>query len=376
MKKLYIVFDQIPSLKSGGLIVTYLNMVRCLRSEYDIRIISVFKSDNEDLFEGIPIYNLSEYLIDNRFFRILQYWKKKDLPAVLKAVKSAFYFFAFIPFAKKKMKKMISQEDIVVSVSPTASMFIHPAIPFVQDIHTNFEYFWGKNKFGVLQAKLMSTPRITVFRNKLDAEKGAQRFPSTYLYNFVEQIDYNADTYDIEARKHKILYMGRLHQQKDPMRLLDCAKMLKERGYQFQLDIYGTGALKEDLQRKIISENLTDVASLKGYIKDKKIYSEYSMLWLTSKNEGFGLCIVEAKANATPTISVNWGGAINEVMKHGEDGFIAENNEEFVAYTAQLLENDALLTEMSRNAYRNYCENFSNETVKKRLIHILEDEQR
>lgn len=374
MKKLYIVFDQIPSLESGGLIVTYINMVKQLKKEYDIRIISVFKSEdeNEALFQGIQIYNLSQFVIDNRFFRILNYIKNKKMTTVLKAIYSAFYFFAYIPIAKKKVKSIIQEEDYVISVSPTASMFLPKNIQFIQDIHTNYEYFWGDNKFGSMQTKLMSNPKVTVFRNQMDARKGQTKFKSTYLYNFVEEIKYDINTYNVESRKNKILFMGRLHPQKDPLRLVECAKILKEKGFQFELDVYGTGLLKDDLEKKILENNLSNEIKLRGYVDSKLIYKEYSMLWLTSVSEGFGLCIIEAKANATPTVSINWGGAIEEVIDNGIDGFIANDNEEFVEYTIELLNNNILLEKMAKSAYENYHKKFANGTTKKQLIDILE----
>lgn len=373
MRKLYIVFDQIPPMESGGLIVTYLNMVEQLKDEFEIVIISVFRSKKkqEALFPGVKIITLSNFLIDNRFFRIGQYFKNKDIHKIFGAILSMFWFFAYRFTAKRKIKKIINEEDIVISVSPTASMFIHRHIKFIQDIHASFEYFWGDNLFGRLQALLMSKPQLTVFRNKVDSKKGEKKFKSTYMYNFLENISYDMNDFDIKKRKNRILYMGRLHPDKDPIRLLECAKILKDRGIDFQLDIFGTGILRKELEQKIAADNLSDVVALKGYSTDKNIYSNYGVLWLTSKHEGFGLVIVEAKANATPVISSNWGEAVNEVIEAGVDGFIADSNQEIADYTAELFADEEKLISLSRGAKNNYHEKFSNEITKKRLIYIL-----
>lgn len=374
MKKLYIIFDQIPPRDSGGLVVTYINMVKWLKQHYNITIVSVFKSNvlNEQLFSEVNVISLSKYELDNRFYRLFQYIKDRRADKFLRALISAFYFFGYICVARKKIDRIIQKDDVVISVSPTASAFIPTNVEFVQDIHTNYEYFWGNKLLGKLQAKMMSTPKITVFRNKRDADKGMKRFPSTYLYNFVDEIEYNIKDYDINRRRNRILYVGRLHPQKNPMRLLKCARILKEKGYPFILDIYGTGILEEKMKQEIAKQDLAQNVFLKGYVEDKHIYAQYSMLWLTSELEGLGLCILEAKANATPTVSVNWGGAINEVIEDKMDGYIAENDIEFTDRVIELLNNDDLLMEMSKRAYENYGKKFSNETTKKRLITILE----
>ena len=69
MKKLYIIFDQIPSKFSGGLITTYLNLVDILKNDYDIHIISIFNCDeeNKELFKNYTIHIINNYNIDNRF---------------------------------------------------------------------------------------------------------------------------------------------------------------------------------------------------------------------------------------------------------------------------------------------------------------------
>ena len=45
MKKLYFVFDQIPSAQSGGLIGMYLNICEILKYDYDIEIAQFRKNE-------------------------------------------------------------------------------------------------------------------------------------------------------------------------------------------------------------------------------------------------------------------------------------------------------------------------------------------
>ena len=88
-QKLYIVFDQLPSSKSGGLIATYYNLVKLLENEYDINIVSIFKSndENEKEFSQYSIHNISLVNIDIHYFRIVHYLvNDKDFIKFFKAL--------------------------------------------------------------------------------------------------------------------------------------------------------------------------------------------------------------------------------------------------------------------------------------------------
>ena len=102
------------------------------------------------------------------------------------------------------------------------------------------------------------------------------------------------------------------------------------------------------------------------------IYNNYSIEWLTSSNEGFGLVIIEAKAYGVPTISTRWGEAINEVISDNQDGYIVDNIDEMVDRTIGLWENEQLLIEMSNQAL-NHFEKFSPDKAKENWLRILSD---
>lgn len=79
MKKLYIVFDQIPSKESGGLIATYFNLVKLLDQDFEIHIVSIFNTNkkNKNLFDQYPIHVVDKNLIDMRFYKIFSYLLKE-----------------------------------------------------------------------------------------------------------------------------------------------------------------------------------------------------------------------------------------------------------------------------------------------------------
>lgn len=374
-RKLYIIFDRFHSTEAGGLVSAYVSLYDLLKNDYDIEIISVMNAEgeNHDRLKDVKVHYLTKTDFFPRLKVLVQAVKKFRFHIVLKEIFNLIRYLAFIPFAKKKMNRIISNNDIVISSSPAASMYIPKNAKFIQEIHTKFEYFWGTNKLGRLQSKLMSKPYITVFRTKSDMEKGSHYFNSTYSYNFIDK-DVFDHTISIgeEKRKHKIIYMGRFVKEKNLPKMIACAKLLKQQIPDFTLDMYGTGVLVDDISKLIHEIDLEENVHLCGFSSDKNIFDNYSLLWLTSDFEGMSMTIIEAKAKGVPTISTNWGDGVFEVIHDKEDGFVEDTVEDIVNQTVELMNDKELLINISKNAYANFDE-FSKENAYNRWIKLLKE---
>lgn len=375
MKNIYIVFDHFHSTEAGGLVSAYVSLYDLLQNDYDIEIISVMNAEDEnhDQLKNVNVH----YLAKTDFFPelkvLVQAFKKYRFHIVLKEIFNLVRYLAFIPFAKKKINKIVSNQDIVISSSPAASMYIPKNIKFIQEIHTKFEYFWGDNFLGSLQSKLMSKPYITVFRTKSDMEKGSRYFNSTFSYNFVDgDLFDNTISIGKEKRKHKIIYMGRFVKEKNLPKMIECAKLLKQQISDFTLDMYGTGILVDDIAKLIEENGLSENVHLCGFCNDKNIFDDYSLLWLTSDFEGMSMTIIEAKAKGVPTISTNWGDGVFEVIHDKVDGFVENSVDAFVKRTKDLLLDEESLITVSKSALNNFDE-FSKENAYKRWIQLLKE---
>ena len=142
----------------------------------------------------------------------------------------------------------------------------------------------------------------------------------------------------------------------------------------FTLDIYGDGELRDEVEKAIESAGLNDCVRLRGFTSDKEVYRRYSLLWMTSACEGFGLALIEAMANGTPVVTTHWGDAAFEVVRQGETGFVAETDEEFVACSFDLLDDSEKLAAFSRNALDDFRHRFTR-AVNKQAWHLILDEE-
>lgn len=373
MKTIYIVFDKLHSNEAGGLVSAYASLIQLLKNDYTIKVISIINSNitKHDMFSGCEIINISNHDFFPKMEVVTDSLKHFKLFSLIKELFKLVCYFCYIPFARTKMKKMFIPGDIIIVSSPAAGMFMSSKNRFILEIHSKFEYFWGNNKLGTLQRKLMTKPELAIFRTKADAIKAKNLLNSTYIYNFFDDSCLKKKkSIGQKNREHKIIFMGRLVKSKNLPKLLDCAQLLKKIIPDFCLDIYGNGPLQEEIENRIRDYNLANNVHLCGFTKDKNIYDDYSLQWITSDFEGFGLVIIEAKANGVPTISTNWGDGVYEVIHDQEDGFVEDSNEGIVNKTVELLNNKELLTGISNKALTNFDE-FSKKNAYIRWKEIL-----
>lgn len=372
MKKIYFIFDQIPSPQSGGLLGMYLNICEKLKDDYEIEIVSIYncKEENLKLFDNYNIKFFNRFNIDNRFFKLFQYLKEKKIKETFKAIFSFFMFFLYIPICRFKTKKYFQDKDRIIVTSPAAGIFMSNKIKFILEIHTKYEYFWQGSLAGKLQTKLMAKPSLILFRSKADASKAKiTGYNTSYIYNFAG--DCIEPNYDFNKRKCNFLFMGRLDANKNPLRLIKNFEQLKKMGFSLKLDIYGTGELEKELKDYIKKNKLEDIVELKGFTTNKMIYEEYTALLSASFNEGLPLSVLEAKRCGVPIITYSWGDSTDEVVNDEVDGFIVSSDKEFIDKIVLLVEDQEMLEKISENAKKSY-NNFSPNNFKKKFIDSIE----
>lgn len=375
MKKIFLIFDQLPHKKDGGLIATYVRFIQTFSDKYEISIVSIFNNGGNDIEEldSTPIINFSEYNIDNRFFKAVSYLKKGRFKDCLHAIFSAITFFLFIPVARKKSVDLLS-DAIIIASSPAAAIFLSKQIRYILEVHTKFEYFWGSNLIGRLQSALIPKPALAIFRNKADAKKAAKKFPSGYIYNGFDNsmIPHQTEIQLRNRRPFSALYVGGLVEHKNPMMLLECAQLIKKEIPSFTLDIYGTGNLERKLEEEIAKRGLQSTVKLRGFTEDKSVYSNYELFWFTSKLDGFGLVLIESMANATPVITTDWGDGVFEVIKNGETGFIVESEKDFINRSIELFKDPEKRILFGQNAQMDFEERFTMKKNEEQWIRILD----
>ncbi len=375
MDAVYVVFDQLPTRRDGGLVATYARFVEEFAGELEVKLVSAFGCDPTDIgaFEGLEVIELSSARIDNRFPHAIGYLRAGQLGRFLGAVRSGLLFFLMRPWIRWRSRRLLEGRAVVAS-SPAAAMFLSRRLRYVLEVHSSYEFFWGDNLTGRLQTALMAPPQLTLFRNASDARRAEGRFRAGYLYNGFDARSLPPLPAEGAPKGPRALFVGRLVESKNPAMLLRCAALMAERVPGFVLDVYGDGELRDELERQVRAQGLQEVVRLMGFTEDKAVYRDYAVLWLTSVNEGFGLVIIEAAANGVPTVSMEWGPAVHEVIEDGRTGYVVDTDEELVERTAQLLGDPDALAAFSRQARELFEERFTSEHHKRAWQAVLASE--
>ncbi len=108
------------------------------------------------------------------------------------------------------------------------------------------------------------------------------------------------------------LSVGSIRDQKNQIFLVECAKKLKAKGYEFVIDIVGGGEenqpLIDEITQKIVNEDVQDVVRMLGSRNDipDLLKSAHCMV-LPSHYEGLPIVLLEAGAAKLPVISTPVG---------------------------------------------------------------------
>lgn len=145
--------------------------------------------------------------------------------------------------------------------------------------------------------------------------------------NFIRQQSLDPLPYQFDASTLTIVTVARLiERNKGQDMVIKAAKILKSQGYSFNWLLVGDGPDRESLEMQIIEHDVKDVVTLTGlqanpypFIRKADVYVQ------TSRYEGFGLTITEAKILAKPIVSTNFPSAYDQIVD-GENGLIVEMN--------------------------------------------------
>lgn len=141
----------------------------------------------------------------------------------------------------------------------------------------------------------------------------------------------------------KILTIGRLAHQKGYDMALEACKKLKENGIHFRWYALGKGPLQGEIEQYIKKHQLQEHFVLLGvhpnpysFIKQSDIYVQ------TSRFEGFGLAIAEARMLNVPVITTRFDAVYNQMID-GKNGLVVDMNAEAISKgIIKLLNNEKL----------------------------------
>jgi glycosyltransferase involved in cell wall biosynthesis len=142
-------------------------------------------------------------------------------------------------------------------------------------------------------------------------------------------------------------FVGRLRAEKNVRLLADLERELLSTGRNhFEFLVVGEGNEREFLEKNLKYGKIT------GFLDGQELseaYANMDVFIFPSETDAFGNVAQEAFASGVPAIVTDQGGP-KFLVKAGETGFVAKNLDDFVKYTAELMDDREKLSRMKKAA--------------------------
>ncbi len=152
----------------------------------------------------------------------------------------------------------------------------------------------------------------------------------------------------------KIVSVGSLVRSKGHIYLLEAMKeLVHTHKREVRLVLVGTGALRDELVKKVEDFGLKDHVVFLGYRKNPFKYMRHCDLFvLPSLWEGFGNVLVEAMACGVPVISTLCESGPREIIENSVSGLLVEpgSSKELLKAIKAIMDNPTYARELAKNA--------------------------
>ncbi len=208
------------------------------------------------------------------------------------------------------------------------------------------------------------TSQVQVVLNGVDTSRFAPVSGSQGLRSLIS----------LPSDSYVVFTVGRLHEAKDQLSLIQAMKILHQEQEKVHLVIGGDGPLRKDLEKSIVESGLSGVVHLLGNITDvDQLLPGADLFVLSSRREGLPMVLLEAMSCGLPIVSTNVGG-IPELVVENKNGLLVspEDPSQLALKIKILLQNKELAGKMGRRNRQRIKESFSLENTVKQYCAMYE----
>jgi glycosyltransferase involved in cell wall biosynthesis len=181
---------------------------------------------------------------------------------------------------------------------------------------------------------------------------------------------------DVGRSPFMLCTLSRLVPHKRLEQAIDVTVALAARHPGVRLRVIGAGWWEPELRRYVAAAGADHLVELLGRVdadeRDRVLASASAML-LPSVREGWGLAVIEAALQGTPTIAYRWAGGVAESVRHEQTGLLVDSPAELEAAAERLLTDPALRIRLS-DACRDWALSFDWEETAAQVEALLRDQ--
>ena len=249
-----------------------------------------------------------------------------------------------------------------------------------------------KTIFNKNQIKLFYNRHIKYRKNKnlhllCASAYGPKDFNSLGLYKgktyrwgyFLKTNYYDIDKLIEDKEKNErmqIIWVARFEKFKHPEVVLKLATNLKKQGYNFNIQMLGTGKLEEKIKNKIKKQHLEDVVDVVGQVQSDKVkdYMERANIFIATsgKQEAWGAVINEGMNGACAIIANEKMGSVPFLIGDNDRGFMYKDYNDLEEKVKKLINSKELREKFSKNAYEYITTKWTADIATENLIKLFQ----
>lgn len=129
-----------------------------------------------------------------------------------------------------------------------------------------------------------------------------------------------------------LLFIGRLINEKQPLRMIDILSEIRKRDVSYKLLMVGTGELETSIKARIQDLSVQDSVQMVKCISNSRIWELYRLADTfvnLNQQEIFGMAILEAMYYNCKVVAWSAPGP-NLIIENGKSGWLATNNDELI----------------------------------------------
>lgn len=167
-----------------------------------------------------------------------------------------------------------------------------------------------------------------------------------------------------ESDKLRVLYVGRITEEaKQISKMTKSFCLLAQINSCLEFSIYGDGPAVDNVLSIITQYKVQDRVKYHPSVEPDKvqeIMATHQVFTLMSDYEGLPVALLEAMSCGLVPVCLSEPSGINEVIRHGENGFIVEDREEsYYSAISQLAQDKIMWQRMSESAVKTIIEEYS-----------------
>ncbi len=359
MKKKLLIFGY--TLDLGGAEKALVDAIKYLHNKIDIDLYVFNKSGvlSKEIPEDVKIYELKKNKFEYLFFRFVPIYRKYKINKIYNKKKYDYV----IGYLEGRSATWVS--DIKDS-HPKKYAWIHTD---VMKYNIGISDNEAKKSYHNLDKIIcVSNDAKINFCQKYDVDSDKVMV----IYNYIneEEIKKKANEFNPHNKVFTFVNVAKMRDEKRQDRLVMAAKYLKDKGYNFQIQLVGDGANYQKIKDMIEEYQVADKVSLLGLKTNPYPYIKNSDVFVSSSSvEGYGIAIKEALLLKKIIITTDVVGP-KEILENGKYGIIVDNNDDSIKYAMEdILINTNKYTYLEKNI-KNY--KGDNEKIQKQTEKLLD----